>query len=551
MKLLRKLIKILIILVLTSPIWFPITVLVFAYKSYEPPLETYESVSMPPSFTDIAENSLNAFLSSDPDEQTEKIDFVMSQDEGNLAIYSMFLEQNPHYLSDDETIDEAERNYAIGFEGNGGVKGATILFNEGGLSLEVGADARIGGFFTYKTTIFMNFGIEAQDGVYTLKLRNISVGNMPFLWMYDVANWAFGFGFDGGLNTLINDSIPFGTFDGSTRTIAITSQDIVDLIAPEGNENRSMITALLGFIEEEELLEFTFGDNHGGLSLDLRKMTSTDEGYALNYRLENDDDVSQMFENQLSSLLISSLFNPDGGLSFDMHEHAFNQLMDYYVGETMSIEQQLQVGSSTYTLATQPLFSRFRNNRVELTVILTLQNDATLDTFQTHFTLITTPSIRQQDLVFTVDAVQIGDSLSVSNDNIRLIMDLIGENSIVNGNDIVVEDFLNEIVAQGFSIDAVVVRNTYIRFSVTPTTASQIEAINDLQNALGGALGNVLTNPAYEDVSAAYDDYLNNDGSAQDVLDAINGLDPDDQHTFFNNLSDTLEDDVDLSLLLP
>ena len=84
-----------------------------------------------------------------------------------------------------------------------------------------------------------------------------------------------------------------------------------------------MIEALLGFIDEESLLVSGFGEDAGGIGLALGKMRSTKTAYQTTNQINDENDLNNMFETQLTSLLLSSL---TGGTSIMicMKKHSIN-----------------------------------------------------------------------------------------------------------------------------------------------------------------------------------------------------------------------------------
>ncbi len=555
-KLIKLLFKIVGILLLIITL-IPIILLAIMYKGYTPPVEDFEAGSSL-SFNDIAAYKLDEFLA---DEEAEEFSFTFTKTEANVALKDLYAANNPNFGSTDENIPEAERKYAVPFGENGGFKGVTLGFYEGGMTIEAGVEAGFSGIY-YQTTVFIDLGVDIEpveiSGVlqtqYKLVVKNIAFGNLPILWMYDLANWGFGLFGETDLNGFIAEVVSgFGNYDLATKSVWLNTMDIIDLIAEEGDDSRVMLEALLGFLDEEELLSSGFGDGTGGLSFALGKMRSTETQYTLNSTISSDEELEQMFTGQLTSLLISSLGGGDT-LKYDMHEHAFNQLLDYYVGDSMNVSQEIELGSSVYELSTQPLFARFVGSQVHFTIIMKLnkQGDA-VNTFQTHFTLKAIPSVSAdgQDLVFTVDSIDIGDEVSVSNERVSAVLSLIGENEIISGNQIILEGFLGEFASQGVEVQDVSVHGQYIRFELLPV-GGNAQILADLQAAIGDALADVLSDPQYADVEDAFNEFLNDpEADPQAVIDAINQLPPEDQEALFEALFDALDDVDDLEDLLP
>ena len=548
-KLIKRIIKLTILFIILAPF----IMLAIMYKGYSAPVEDFEDYQGL-SFTDIASYKLDQFLA---DDEAESFDFVLTSSEANAALKSIYASNNPDFGKTDETIDSSLRKYAIPFAENGGFKGVTVKFNETGLTVEAGIEAGFANIY-YQTTLFLDLDIEIVqveiDNVmqtqYKLVIKNIQFGNFPILWMYDVADWVVSQFTEDGINGLISDAVSgFGNYDLRTKSIWVNSNDLINLISSEGDPNRAMIEALLGFVDEEELLVSGFGENVGGIGIALGKMRSSKLQYQKLNHITSQAELDNMFQNQLSSLLLSSL-SGGAALNFDMHEESFNQLIEFFVGDGMDMTQTFILDTHEYTLETLPLYAKFIDNKVHFTIIMNLyKTSEPANIFKTDFTLVATPSISddKQDLVFTVDLIHIGDDTTVSNDKVRSILSLVGDNEMIQGDQIILKDFMTNFSNAATTVDSVTVVGMYIRFVVSPTAANQ-QAFSDLQDAIDSALQTVLLNP---DFATLQDVYNNDPEDTQGLLDALNELTPAQQAAFYASLNSALATEVDLDALLP
>ncbi|VEU83093.1 hypothetical protein [Acholeplasma hippikon] len=552
MKLIFRLIKIILLLITLSPF----ILLAIMYKGYTIPADDF-LVTEELSFTDIAARNLDLFLS---DPSKESFEFTLTKNEANAAMKTLYAKDNPSFMSEDESLPKEDRLYAIKFGNFGGFKGANITFAEDELTITAGADAGFNGIY-YKTTLKITLGlvidaVELEDGttqtVIKLAVKSVNIGNLPVFWMYDGANWLVKQIFKKSINEFIQQSIQgLGNFDLDTRTVVITSKDILGFVN-NSNEN-AMLDAVFAMVDELELIESTFTDTHGGLKLELGKLRSTDAGYVLTSQLQNDQDVETLFTGQLSSLLVSTLLSNESTLKYNMHEMAFNQLLDYYVRDSMNISEKIELGGEAYLIQTEPLFARFVNNQVHFNIILKIvkESDPTKQ-FKTSFILKTTPSVNASDLVFTITEVGIGDTETVSSATIEKVLKLVGETDIIQGNQIILEDFLNEFATQGVTVKQISVNGSYLVFELEPN-GTNASVLAELQDAISDALNDVLQDPEYADVLDAFEDFLANPTSndTSGILDAINNLDPTQQSLLFDQLLDSLGDISNLGNLIP
>ncbi len=557
-KLIKLIFKIVGILLLIL-ILLPIIALIIMYKGYTPPVGDFEAHPTGLSFDQIASNKIDDFLdAADEDGQQDEatFDFVLTEAEMNVALKGLYAADNPNFGSSDTNLPELERKYAMAFGENGGFKGATATFYEGGFQVEAGVEAGFSGIY-YQTTVFVDFEFAVTEGEYKLTLKDIKFGNLPILWMYDLASWGFSQFAGQDLNEMIAGFIPFGEFDGETKSVSVTGESLADLVADPNDPNSGLVKALLTFINDAELLESGFEDSNGGMSLRLGLMHSSKEQYVLTDSIGDDTELQSMLTGQMSSILISALLSGESTLNYDMHEVAFNQLLDYYIGNSMIMTQGFEFGGKTYQLQTNPLFAKFINNQLHLTIIMTLSGDA--GTFKTDFTLVATPSVHTngEDLVFTIGSVNLGDGLQLASnpEKVATILGLIpagdGESYEVDADKLVLKGFLTDVQGQGVEVNDIKVLGQYLRFELTPT-GDAADALSELQDAINDALDAVANLPGFEDIADALDEFIN-DGATDPsiILDAINDLTPEEQEQFFQDLVDALGDLEGLEDLIP
>ncbi len=553
-KIIKLIFKIIGIIMLIL-ILLPIILLIIMYKGYEAPVDDFASYPTGLSFTDIAQNRLDAFLDASDNpgsESTATFDFTITEAEANVALKDLYAANNPNFGSTDTNVPEDQRKYAFSF-GIGGFKGATASFYEGGMMVEAGAEVSF-----YQTTLMVDLKFDIDADVYKLTVADIKIGNLPILWMYDLASWGFGIATGSDLNTMLEDMVPFGEFDAAKKSFTITGETLANLVSGDNAENSGLIKALLAFITDAELLESGFEEDQGGISLALGKMFSSKTQYNLVNQITTEAELNALLEGQLSSILVSSLLNNEPVLNYDMHEVSFNQLLDYYIGDAMNITEDIEFGTKTYVLQTQPLFARFINNKLHLTIIMSLTGDTGV--FKTDFTLIATPSVSEngEDLVFTINSVNIGEDLELAGtpEKVSTILGLIpsGDGSAysVDGDKLILKEFLKDVQGNGVTVESISITGSYLRFVLTPD-GEAASVLEELQDVIDTILDTVTDNPDFQDVNDALQDYLADPENTDPmvILDAINDLTLEQQQELFDNLLDALDSIDGLEDLLP
>lgn len=533
----------------------PIILLIIMYKGYTAPVDDFEQYPTGLSFNDIAQNRLDEFLDSADNAGSESdatFDFTLTQAEANAALKGLYAVENPNFGSTDTNIPEDERKYAFSF-GIGGFKGATATFYEGGMRVEAGGEVSF-----YQTTLYVDLKFDINEDDYKLTIADMKIGNLPILWMYDLASWGFSLATGNDLDTMLEEMVPFGEFDADKKSFTITGETLADLVSGDDNQNSGLMRALLTFITDAELLDSGFDEDQGGIALKLGLMHSSKTQYVLANQISDEAELTALLEGQMSSILVSSLLSNEPTLNYDMHEVSFNQLLEYYIGRHMSNSVPIEFGDKTYTLETKPLFAKFINNQMHLTIIMTLSGDTGV--FTTDFTLVATPSVAAngEDLVFTINAVNIGDDLQLAGtpDKVATILGLLptgdGSSYAVDGDKLVLKEFLKDVQGNGVEVEEISVTGSYLRFVLTPD-AEAAAALEELQNVIDAVLDTVTDNPDFQDVNDALQDYLadpeNTDPAV--ILDAINDLTPEQQQELFDNLLGALDSIDGLADLLP
>lgn len=543
-KLIKWIFRIISIVILLSII-FPIIVLVMAYKDVNVPDDVVNTT--PVTIETKASERIDNFLEDDTE---DNLLFDFTTIEVNTMIKSAFLETNPNYLSEDENVSEDERKYAIK-ESIVGFKGAWVDFRENGLSLTAGIDLDLS-FMTYKTSLKIGFELTDEADQYVLKLTELSIGNFPTLWIYGVTDFFFNLG-NNDLTETIQGMLPFGTFDGKEKTLTITSSDVIDLLSEDSdpdnpNSNNLLITSVVGLVMEEQLLSFNFTTSNGGLGINLGKIKSTAVENQVMNPISSDDELKQLFESQLTNLLLANL-TTTSGLYFDITETSLNQVIEYYTRDSLEIREELNLGNNKYILETGNLYMDLETNNLSVYLILKIYNELSpLDYFQTHIHITTLPSVEGDDLILTISNINIGDGLSLE-DELDVILAFLGESELFDNDRIIIKDFFSLILTEGFIVDDVSSLNNFLRFKLTITDPSLQQTIDEVKDIIGDVLDD-LSN-TYPELETTINDAITS-GDPTDLINQVNDMDPEDQEAFLNDLIDSFTNlGLDINDLIP
>ncbi len=543
-KTLMMLILTLVILIILTPIIM--LAVMYDYKGFKVVADDYEATNV----ESVVSTGLDEFLI-----EQNSFDILLSTDQLNGVVVSTLQQQNPNYLNDQ--VSEDESKYAIS-ESMFGYKGSKATISDDHISLLSGADLNLG-FMTYRTTITIKLkALNTEKGI-SLQLAKLDIGSLPILPIYGFARWVGNIaGYD--LNEIIESAVPIGVFDAETMTFDLAVSDLESVLVGN-NEQDVLMKALFSFAQQtfgpndEKLFgihvktsqnEAIKGELGVNLNLGLLKTNESFNDYAFT-RLDQSQ-LTQVFQGQMANLLISSLTSTPGTLDLMVEEKVMNQVLDYYLQDSMVVSESLTFNGKTYTITTSPLVIDVKaDQKAHVKLFIELSNGT--DTFTTMFDIVTTPSLRNKDLVLTIEAAYIGDDVSIDDANIDNILAILGETTLIQGHDIVVENFTDNIANDAVTFSGLSVVENYFIFKLTPSpTLPLYQQIADIQGEIADALNELANDPNFGYINDILTNNTDPAAQQQALLEEIAQLTPTEQQALFDALSQQL--DVDLSGLL-
>lgn len=519
---------------------FPIIVLLMAYKDVKVPDDLYSGSTI--KFEEIIGDKLNDFLA---DDTNDDLLLTFTTQEANDAILASFLEINPNYLSTDSSIDNDLKKYVMK-ESIAGIKGAWVYFTDNGLTITTSVDLDIG-FMVYKTSLKIGFEVTDSTDSYTLKLNELTIGNFPTLWMYNLADFFMGMA-NQDLGTIVQQVLPIGEFDSKEKSLTITRDEIIDLLVDEDDENKVLIESLISLITEERLISFNFTTNSGGLSINLGRIRSSISDNVVLNPIATEAELNQLLESQITSLLLANLTS-SGGVYLDISESTLNQIIDFYTRDSLEISQEFNIGINEYIIESSGLYATLSEDLVTINLLITLMNkNNVVDVFKTHIEISSIPVASGNDLLLNISDIKIGDNLSLE-DEISIILDLLNETGMVVDGSLVIEDFFMLMVTDGLEIDDVIALDNFLRFNITITNNDLQNLIDEVKDLLDDALNIIAAD--YPELEDLINDAILN-GDPTDLLEEINNMTPQEQSELFNDLFEAFNDlGLDINDLLP
>ena len=560
-----KLIGFIILIIIAIPV--VMLFLMFDFGNYQPPINDFTPDNSITFQTLVAER-IDSFILEDK----EAIDLSISAAQINAMVVQALISNNPYYPSDNE-----DGMYLINFDNFGGIRGITAYIWDDVIRVEVGVHARIS-FFTYRIRLRLDLRVVESTEGFEMEILRFNISNLPIKAIYGVANWALGLaGID--FTETIEDAIPIGTFDYQNLRFTLTYDEIFAMLGDED-----------GMISLLQMLATTeFGPDHkrlfnvglyadddplvrGKLSLLLNfgLFRTNRPSYVLPHQITSEDELNQLFQGQISNMLLSSLSSASGeGLYLDLSVDLLNEILAFQLGAGESImhEMEIDLGGEIFTLSIETPFiditvNTFGARSTNINIFLNLSSERVNASFRSLFTLATDIRLAEngEDIVFYINAISIGD-FSLEGEFIYLLLDMV-QSDMISGRTITLIGFAENILQAGVEINRLVTLNNAIRLYVAPTDSDLLNTINSIKDAMNDVLANLadptgsLSAPEFDDVRDEINNVLDQISSGEepdmnDLLDAINSLSPEDQETFYNDMIDQLGSIPGLENLLP
>jgi hypothetical protein len=554
----------LIVLPILSIVALPLIFLALAYKSVEIPVEDFEGVSGDFTLTAMVQEEMDTFLTSNTVDSEVGIGF--SQQQANALIKGIFLGMNPGYL--DENEEDTVKNYVLYDEMMGvtyGYQGTWVRFKEDIVEIESGLHLKYSALdFTYKTRVLITFKLTANTDEIILKLEKFTVGNIPLAWVFSAASWAAEQATGQDLEALISGLVDgFATFDPQEREIKVDIQELVASQFQEDPNTGALVSALLGFVKENELVDIGFEDEVFSGSIALGKLKDDSAPFQLT-ALEKITDESQLqsiFAAKASALIFSTLSTTTDPF-IELDAFTLNRILEYMLRANLQpsgalIESNLTDEISLTALA--PYAEMGESFVIAIPIIIQDINDP-LKKFQTIIKLEAEPAISGNDLVIALNSLSAG-LVTLGEEYIDGILTLIGDNDMIVDGQFVIQNFNDQLAQAGMTLSQVAMVNGNLRLYVQLDDSIPLAEITQaVQDVLDIVQNDPNLTPEVQDaISDVIDSLTNPEVDTEEAIEALlaemENLDDAEQEALYTSLLDALsgleEEYADLFDLIP
>lgn len=483
----------------------PIIILLFMYQ----PLDFYYQYKEleQTSLNEILEDGFHTFTES----EASSLSFSLHEDEVNYYVLNALSVSNENFdISNIYFIEEAFYGYA----------GSWFSFSEAGIELISKIDIFLTPTITFETSLRITFELFFDGDQIILGIENIYIGNLPILWMFDVADFGlslFGIELEDEISSILNQ---FGTYQHESKTLKITVSELISVSSSETTTVKSILSLLKG-IQDNHLLKLESNDQMLSIVIDVYILEDLTEIQHL-----EEEDILQTYEEVLQNwytsisyieLFQDTLNSTDQALfqyTVEMQELELNQILSIALSEMFP--NTIEIGSYVIQL-NQPYLVIDDDLWIEIPI--QIYNDNFSPIFTTKMKVEASLLYKDDKASLTLNQIHIGEA-AFNQDLLSSLFQLFEGQIEDNELDItpLLDMFNEEISIQEVSIDQDKIK---ILIQPSASTGSIIDlveqTINDLQQLetlpeiiqtqLEVISNTILTNDI-DDMNQAFEDFM-------------------------------------------
>jgi len=502
-------------------IGIPLALVGAMYKSVDIPVDEFTSGTGQVNFEEMVVEEIDAFLlDATP---TSTFDLEINQETVNQLLLTQFQEMNPNYLVDTATDDE--KNYVLKEEMYA-YQGSWVRFKEGNVvEIESGLHAFVGGF-TFKTRLLLSFILEIDTEEIFLTLDKVTIGNVPLAWAMTAASWIAERVTGQNLEELISEQIEgIGTFDPIERKVTVEVDALLNSFLDENDENKPLIDALLQFIGENELIDIGFDDEVFAAKITLGKIIDETEPVVLanEDKIIDDAHMQTILTSKASTVILSSVTGEDPYIKLD--DFTLNRVFEYFMRPNLTVngyvtEVDLMENYKAYIYV--PYVTMEEDMIVNIPLQIVDINDPS-KVLPSIIKIHAVPEIIGSDLLFHLKGLDAGE-LSLSEEHIGLILDVLGENELIEGDSIIIRDFDQMMDSTGINIVGSEIKNLHLYLYIQLNLFEDLGNVEELATAaLELVQGNPDLPPELADSIQAVIDNIDNPEVIDELINEMVG----------------------------
>ena len=544
-----------IVLPILIALAIPVLLIIITYKDFKIPMEDFDDLTGDQfQLTEMVQEQMDLFLSSNSIDDEISIGF--SQGEANELLLTQFRTMNENFLV--ETAPENEKSYVMYQEITGtefGYQGTFVKFKDQIVEIESGVHLKAFGF-TYKTSLLITLKLTIDTDEIILKLEKLNIGNLPLAWTFSTASWLTEQVLDKDLEQLINENIEgFATFDPKKREIKVDIQALIAKQFEEDPQSQKVISALLGFIKENELVDIGFKDGEFAGSLKLGRLRDDSATLTVANPITSPDQLQSIFAAKASSLIFSTLSTTSDPF-IELDQMTLNRVFQYLLKDNLTPEgylMQTDLVENYQINVKAPYITMDTVFKVNIPIEIVDKEDSN-KIFKTIIKLDALPEVSGNDLLINLNSLQAGE-VTLDGTYIADILALIGDNEAIVDGKFVISDFNTQMAAAGMNLTSVqMIPETDTKAAALRLYVqldNSVYPIDDIVDAITNILDELTTNPDIpEEVQNAVQELIDNldnpedlEAAIEDLINTMGDLDEEELETLYNELLEALGDD--------
>lgn len=511
----------LFILPILLMVGIPLAAVGAMYKSVDIPVDEFISGTGQVNFEEMVVEEIDSFLLDAS--STSTFDLEINQEVINQMLYDQFLQMNPNYLV--ETATDDEKNFVLK-EDMYAYQGSWVRFKEGNvIEIESGLHAFVGGF-TFKTRLLLAFTLDIDTEEIVLTLDKVTIGNVPLAWAMTAASWIAERVTGQNLEELISEQIEgIGTFDPVERKVTVQVDALINGLMNEEDENKPLIDALLQFISDNELIEIGFEDEVFSTKIALGKIIDETEPFVLanEDKIMDDTHMQSILTSKASTVILSSVTGENPYLKLDAF--TLNRLFEYFMRENLTeggYVTEVALMENYKALVFVPYTTMEEDLIVNIPLQIVDINNPT-NVFPSIIKIHAIPEVIGSDLYFHLTGLEAGE-LSLSEEHIGLILNVLGENDLITDGAIVIRNFDEMMDSTGINIIGTEIKDLHLYLYVQLNLFEDLVDLEDLaEQALTLIQDNPNLPPELEDAVQAVLDNIDNPEVINELVNEMIG----------------------------
>lgn len=460
-------------------------------------------------------------------ESETPLSFSINENQVNQYMFDVLKSTNASFdTTQIYVIEEAQFGYA----------GSWFLFEDDAIELVSKLDVFVIPNFNYQTSLRIVFDIDFDGDIMTLQIKNIYIGNLPILWMLDVA--VFGLNLAGidlveEISNLLNQ---FGTYQHEEKILSLSVSNVLSQQMND-NETSEFITVLLSNLQQNDLFEIESEASSLSFVIHLEKLSDLSEPIDMLQFSDIqsfDQATTQLFESINYIELFQSVVTRDENVStyaISINENDINPLLFVATHDLFPILFDV----SGFRIEMQHPYVEI-NNEILLIVPLRLFDENNNVVFQTIIQLETELLFENNQSVMSLNGLSIGDS-DFDQDFVHQILNL--AQLPVENNTIDISDIMS-ILTNQLPIETISTQGENLVLEVEAATLIPLETQLDDIELIVDALSDIEALP--DDIQASLDDIVaaiqTNDSAA--INDAF-----EDFSEIYDALDDTMRSEIE------